>query len=164
MNDSTPFNQNRDQTHRHSSQNRGPAICKNDVKCRAYFKGCNCLHRHPPHAQVHIGNTDTNITETENKTPGIVCTNPSNVFFAYCATSTIPTEKIIDHFKIAAEVASDNMLLRIIKALHAVDSNKALVANMIESSEQRATLFPKLLHQFYLEPGISVLMNKTYTN
>lgn len=58
----------------------------------------------------------------------------------------------------------DCRILKIIKALHAVDSSKALVANTIDSSEQRAILFPKRLHQFYLEPCISVLMIKTYTN
>lgn len=52
-----PSNQNWNQTHRRTHQNRGSTICKNYMKGCTYYK--NCPHVHPPHAHTHVKTTDS---------------------------------------------------------------------------------------------------------
>lgn len=79
----------------------------------------------------------------------------AEVPFNYYTVLTIPTEMIINHLNIATE----NLLLKIIKAMLMVDSCKAPEINTIEFNDQCATLFQKHLNQLYLEHSTSIWMN-----
>lgn len=57
------------------------------------------------------------------------------------------------------------MLLKIIKNFQAIDSGKDyIVANSINPKDYHVTLFKEHNPQFYLGPGISVLMIKDRIN
>lgn len=77
-----------------------------------------------------------------------------NAFFAYHSTTTIPTERICNHLGIANEQQKDDALAKIISALQSPTPSEP----HIDPDDHRATLFKKHLHQFFLEPGTSVLM------
>lgn len=64
----------------------------------------------------------------ENWTSRIIFTNPTELFFAYHATSIIPSKMIISNLNIAA----DEMPWKIFKVIQAVGSNMALEANTID--------------------------------
>lgn len=81
------------------------------MKGHTCFKGGhNCPHLHPLYTQAHITTTDTNITETEDKTSVIILTNHAEVYFTYYATSNIPTYMITDHLNITTEQTPNEML------------------------------------------------------
>lgn len=81
--------------------------------------------------------------------------NIVDAFFAYHSSSTIPTKYNCDHINIAAEQCTDNTLSRIIKTLQTNNSSKNC---NIDPDDHRAPILNKYIHQFYLEPGTSVLM------
>lgn len=60
---------------------------------------------------------------------------------------------------IAAEQISDDILSKIIKALQSATSR--LDATLLDPKDHRTVLYNKHMHQFYLEPGTSVLMIST---
>lgn len=78
----------------------------------------------------------------------------AEVPFNYYTVLTIPTEMIINHLNIATE----NLLLKIIKTMLMVDSCKVPEVNIIEFNDQCATLFQKHLNQLYLEHSTSIWM------
>ena len=85
-----------------------------------------------------------------------------DAFLAFHATSTIPVEEIADHMGIAAEQASDDTLSKIIRALQLATQDRTLpysTPKIIVPGYITSTM-----HQFYLEPGTSVLMIRDTTN
>ena len=85
-----------------------------------------------------------------------------DAFLAFHATSTIPVEEIADHMGIAAEQASDDILSKIIRALQLATPRPD--ATLLDPKDHRTGLYNKHMHQFYLEPGTSVLMIRDTTN
>ena len=85
-----------------------------------------------------------------------------DVFLAFLATSTIPVEEIADHMGIAAEQASDDTLSKIIRALQLATPRPD--ATLLDPKDHRTGHYNKHMHQFYLEPGTSVLMIRDTTN
>ena len=85
-----------------------------------------------------------------------------DAFLAFHATSTIPVEEIADHMGIAAEQASDDTLSKIIRALQLATPRPD--ATLLDPKDHRTGLYNKHMHQFYLEPGTSVLMIRDTTN
>ena len=63
---------------------------------------------------------------------------------------------------IAAEQASDDILSKIIRALQL--ATPRLDATLLDPKDHRTGLYNKHMHQFYLEPGTSVLMIRDTTN
>lgn len=86
----------------------------------------------------------------------------ADAFFAFHTTSTIPVKEIADHMGIAAEQASDGTLSKIIRALQSTDPRPDTA--ILDPNDHRTALFNKLMHQFYLEPGTSVLMIRDAAN
>ena len=63
---------------------------------------------------------------------------------------------------IAAEQASDDTLSKIIRALQLATPRPD--ATLLDPKDHRTGLYNKHMHQFYLEPGTSVLMIRDTTN
>ena len=75
-------------------------------------------------------------------------------FFAYNSTSIITIERNCNLLGISAEQLKDDTYSEIIRALQSADSS----GTHIDPEDHSATLLKKHMHQFFLEPGISVLM------
>lgn len=78
----------------------------------------------------------------------------SDAFFAYHTYSSIPAEQICEHLDIATEQQKDETLAGIIHALQTSYPD----GPQIDPDDHRAKLFKRKLHQFFLEPGTTVLM------
>ena len=76
-------------------------------------------------------------------------------------TLTILTEKNCDHLDIAVEQLTDDLLSKIIKALQTKDLSQRC---HMDPDDHRNPTFKKHFLNFYLEPGISVLMIRDSTH